>query len=287
MAAEFVERFAAIHASGFLMEDDVYKRLCPSHRWTELDLRISLYVKEKWWADGDEAEVTFWDDMRNLLKALPRHKYTVKPESRPLHPGKLTPGLAANQELIEQANLSPADLAILENWSFGTCELCWRWAPISNQPENRPAKILCAEHQRLSPKNSEYRKCRRLAAEAQSRAFALEQELRAVYPAAVRGRDALILAKDLFFMTDPESPLEQVRGYLENQGSGSHDLEVLIQVLNAPDGGDLDRSVRRAVVWLIREHLKYPTLAVMKQLALAEAWLRLMNRDRRWQRSEI
>lgn len=282
MATEFVERFAPEHASGYLKAEEVYDRLCPSHRWAELDLRISLYVREKWWAAGDEAEATFWDDMRYLLKALPRHKYTIKPESLPRQPGKLSPGLAAYPELIERAKLSPADLVIIENWAFEDCEFCWRWVPISVKSAKRPTKILCPEHRSLSPEDSQYRKCQRLYAEAQALAFDLEQELRPAYPPTVRDQDAFILAQDLFFMADPKSPLDHVRAYLSNHGKGSSDLAVLIWALNAPDREDLEPPARKALDWRIREHLNYPTLALMNQLALAEAWLRLMNRDRRY-----
>jgi hypothetical protein len=183
---------------------------------------------------------------------------------------------------MKQLNLGLADLPFFENWSFEYCEFCWRMVPLPSNHADWPDKILCLEHRGLSSSDSEYRKCRSLLAEAQSLSYELDSELRLTYPDRMNGQDAVILARDLFFMTAPESPLEYVRDYLYKRTKGSCDLKVLIWALNASVRGKLELEARDALDWKLQEHLEFPTLAFMVQLSRAETWLRLMNRDRRY-----
>ena len=153
MAQEFADRFGRGQYSEYVQA--MIKELSPSHSWSELDLKISLFSRAEHTGIDFNDSLKFWDRMRYLIRPLPR----------------------GNRKKIDTSPKLQSPQAPLD---YHVCDLCWRTVPVNTKTARR-GQTLCFEHD-LNPNDSVYRKHKRLKEEVLEIAYDLEEKLQAEYP---------------------------------------------------------------------------------------------------------
>ncbi|MDR1109604.1 MAG: hypothetical protein LBP92_02625 [Deltaproteobacteria bacterium] len=119
----------------------------------------------------------------------------------------------------------------------------------------------------------------------------MEKELKAVYPkdhAHGFTREAF-RALNWSHLTSPTSPLKNLAAYLKDE-LPEYDLKAIkwdqayrlvLEVFHGPFDDDVNPLYRQAMDAYIHDRVYFEPLVDIRQLALAEAWLAALKRDRR------
>jgi len=261
MAQEFVDRFDRSQYPECVQW--VIKELSPSHRWPELDLKISLFSRIKHIGIPFDDSLKFWERMRYLIRPLPR----------------------GNRK---KTDTSPKLQYPIAPWDYNVCDLCWRSVPV-NTKRARRGQTLCFVHD-LNPNDSVYRKHKRLPEEVLKVAWDLEEQLQADYYNSAKGPGFRERFSHLnrIHLVNPQSPLKNLveyitshfRGY-DRTTSNKDDWEIVMEIFHGPFPKGLDTFYREAMEAYIHERVFYESLVDVSQLALAEVWLAALKLDRR------
>jgi hypothetical protein len=93
--------------------------------------------------------------------------------------------------------------------------------------------------------------------------------------------DEAIAARLQIELTSPESVLPNLVNHLKGVGHDGQP-ESLLRAFHGPFPKGLESIYREAMEAFFQAALKYPHLFTLDELALAEAWLKVLQTDKRW-----
>ena len=255
MLEEFVRRFGLeTHAN------EIKEALPPTGSWRALDVAVAGFGGTK----GAEEHLRFWDRMRHVLEALPQRndngdKYGDAHEGRAAKPKR--------------------------GWNYTTCKFCWRRVSY-NSGVIRKTGSLCFKHN-LPAMHPTYQKHRRLEQHFLTAQQPIEKSLMALTAECPSEQEA----QDRVYsqLTAPDGCLPRLTEYLRGVG---HDgtRESLLWAFHGP-ASDIEDSFYKDA---LDEYIRYTldardildpnqpvSILSIDELSRAEAWLTLLDRDRR------
>lgn len=272
MAQEFVERFP-----NFLTYEYVRSLLSPCRSWIDLDIKITRFARElrkihlykelaqnpdsgrtepisdDWWRQLD-----FWDKVRYLVSALPQPRDHLRPNSKP----------------------QTKKIDITKSCYYAECKFCWRTVPF-HPGDARYSKKLCFEHDLVS-NHPTIRKHRRLKKQVNDLALQIREQLKPLYPTSVNQWLEYREINKLHMLNARISPLKNLVAYLIEINDGYKDEEDLLNAFHGPFPENLDKAYREAMRKYIYNNANFEPLVLYQQLARAEAWLTLLQSDKRY-----
>lgn len=255
MIDEFIRRFSLEAHS------DQIKNAFPSKRsWRALDVALAEFAGSM----GADEHLQFWDRMRYVLEAIPqRRDYGDK-----------------YSDAYEDKKDKPKG-----GWSYTTCKLCWRRVAF-NPGVIRKTGSLCFKHN-LPAMHPIYRRHRRLMDNLSREQHPIVKKLTALlknHPSEGESQ-ALIYSQ----LTATDGCLPRLAAYMNGTGhDGTH--EGLLWAYHGPASDIEDSRYREALGEYIKRALEARDILdpaqpmpifTMNELSRAEAWLTLLDQDRR------
>ena len=272
MAEEYFLRFKPDRFHPIFSLENVLNLLPPCRSWLGLEDSIRTFdnvfrgalvhnsgVGKGKLSDSSCKESDYWDRMLYLVEALPkRREFSNKHNDR------------------EAIRRHPK-----HGWQFKTCYLCWRTLPV-NPDLREMTPPLCFEHDGIPAGNKLYRRLDRRRDQAYSDHILILRSLADKNSKRLSRGDS-IRANILAELTSPESLLPNLVKHLKTVGHDGQP-ESLLRAFHGPFPNDLDPAYREAMEDHFKHILQYPLFIFLHDMALAEAWLRALQTDRRRKR---